>query len=175
MRHFLQLAMLLGGVVLLGFPTGKTAAHGGGLLQIADAPLGPYRVSIWTNPPVPRAGEPFHVTTAVYRREGRQDIPVTAAHVALTLTHETGRMVRAEAWRMDAYPYTYEWDGTLDQPGIWTVTVTIDAEGHTGTFTFTVQAQSPSRLPGILWVAVVGVLVGSLIWVLDRLHRYRGV
>ncbi len=163
MRYRLLLFSLLLGLVWWGSSTGTEAwAHGGGQAQIVGGLLGPYRVNIWTSPEPPRVGT-VHFTVAVYQPGERSDSPITHAEVNLILTHEGGEQLRTPVELTEAYPYYYEADLPLTQPGEWRADVLIKTPEASGTFTFNLQVQPASRVSPLLWSGMI--LVGMvLLW-----------
>ncbi len=161
MKRVLVLMLIL--AVLLG-KARPAAAHGGGVVRVQAARLGPYRVTVWTAPEPPRVGA-FHVTVAVYRPGTRVDTPVRGARVAVVLKHESGSHLRVSAEQGDIYPYHYEADVNLDQPGSWQVEVWVRVPDvpEPGVFPFTVQVEEPGRWHPVMVAGAV--LVGmALAW-----------
>ena len=54
-------------LIICLLPWNTVLAHGGGELQISNAPVGDYQVSVWNNPPTARAGQTIHVTVGIAR------------------------------------------------------------------------------------------------------------
>lgn len=71
-------------LILLWLPVRQLFAHGGGALVAGPVAVGPYIVSVWLNPPQPRAGEPLHFTVGLAAPEDRS--PVLDADVLVTMT-----------------------------------------------------------------------------------------
>ncbi|NJN53904.1 MAG: hypothetical protein HC804_03595 [Anaerolineae bacterium] len=58
-------------------------AHGGGALQIANAPVGECLVSVWLAPTVPRANKPLHVTVGL--AEATNQAPILDGEVQVMI------------------------------------------------------------------------------------------
>jgi hypothetical protein len=87
-RGFIYLLFLLS-VLLL--PVRSVLAHGGGTLQVANAAIATYRVSVWTNPPTVRANQPLHLTVSIATAVTGE--PVLDAAVNVVLLAESGDVV----------------------------------------------------------------------------------
>ena len=131
---------LLALVIWIGISLWPVAvnAHGGGTPQLTDAPVGPYRVYVWTSPEPWRVG-PAHVTVAVTRSlPDGQETPVSDAEVTVAFTPAKRP---AEAIRSAAIASVgtqvgfYEADAALPAAGDWQITIEIvGREGKGKTF-----------------------------------------
>ena len=72
----LALGFLVLGSVRLAF------AHGGGEIKIGKEPVGPYKMTVWLNPPTPQAGETMHITVGVLAED---DAPLLDAAVFMEM------------------------------------------------------------------------------------------
>lgn len=136
------------------------AAHGGGVLRIAAAPLGPYQLSVWTAPEPPRVGR-VHVTVGL--AAATDGAPVTGETVRVTAYGPEGTApVSSMATHEGALiPVLYEADLFLPTPGAWRFEVDVVGVGS-AEFSLQVGEAAPNwPLYGLIGVAVV---VGG--WVL---------
>jgi len=144
------------------------AAHGeDSVLQVADAPVGPYTLDIWTAPGILRAGE-IHVEVAVMRA-GRL-VPDSDVRVQMTPLKASGSSLSAPADTIvAANEVRQEAAFVLDKTGTYRVDVTMqDRAGRGGTVTFEIEVV---RVP--LWItaaiyAQLGVALVFGIWLLHR-------
>lgn len=153
-------------VLLLLAAWGETAvrAHGGGEIQIAGAPVGPYKVSAWLNPPQPRAEETAHITVGVARPP--RDEPVLDATVDVTITPQAGDdpvLVSEATTAASVNKLFYETDFPAPAAGDYTVLLQVAGDEGNGRVTFPITVVPPG---GPNWF-VIGLtallLVGGII------------
>lgn len=130
------------GIVLLALAPYPAQAHGGGTPQLVAVPVGPYHLSVWTQPEPPRVGT-VHFTVALFRPAGEADEPVTDATVRLRLTPEAdGVPLEAVATRDQALnPFYYEADVRLTAPGRWQVQVLVAGPEGEGQAAFVLEVE----------------------------------
>jgi hypothetical protein len=131
-----------------------SAAHGGGVIRIAAASLGPYQLSVWTAPEPPRVGR-VHVTVGL--AAATDGAPVTGETVHVTAYGPEGAApVRVMATHEGALvPVLYEADLFLPTPGAWRFEVDVAGVGSAD-FSLQVGEAAPNwPLYGLIGVAVV--------------------
>ena len=146
-------------------------AHGGGVVQLANAEAGPYLVSVWTQPDPPKVGT-WHVTVAVVEPSapGETGDPVLDAAVTIRLVsmEQNGETLTAPATRQGATnKLFYEADLELPTEGQWRVEVFVEGPAGAGETSFEITASSPAS--GINWALVGGIALtlvagGWLAW-----------
>jgi hypothetical protein len=157
-------AGLLAAVLLfLSLQVRMTAAHGGGQLIAGPVPAGPYLVSVWVNPPQPRAGEPIHLTVGV--AAPADGTPVLDAQVRIALRPLTGGApaVSSEATTdQSVNKLFYETDMEVVEEGVYQATVEVTGSQGDGQLGFELAVQSPSSfswlLPGLGGLLIVLVI-----------------
>ena len=114
-------------------------AHGGGVLQIAAEPAGPYKVSVWLSPTRPEAGKPGHITVGL---AGEADAPVLDAKVLLQLNSlETGELLSSATatTAQSTNKLFYEADMTLPEIGRYSMNVQISGPQGSGEVAFPIE------------------------------------
>lgn len=170
-QHRLQSILILLWVVVpvsLGLST-AARAHGGGYPQISNQEVGPYRVSVWTQPQPLRAGSQAHFTIAVSKPLGdpgtiaeNTGTPALGANVQVELIPITGNadtlMLQAERGTGINKLY-YETDVEMPAIGRWEVYLVISGDEGSGSTRFEIDVEPPSHTRWILWVsaAVIGL------------------
>lgn len=134
--HALAILLLL----LLCWPARLLRAHGGGLLQVAAEPAGPYKVSAWTSPTRLEASSPGHVTVSV---AGEADAPVLDAEVLVQIeSGEGGEIMSVPATRaQSANKLFYEADMILPEIGCYWMTIRINGWQGSGEVAFPIEVQ----------------------------------
>ena len=86
--------------LILGYISGVAQAHGGGVPRLTNAEVGPYWVSVWTQPDPLRAGE-VHFTVAVSEPglNGREvGAPILDATLELWLIPLNDKQQQMNVW-----------------------------------------------------------------------------
>lgn len=140
--------------------------HGGGELVVARAPVGPYFVSVWVNPPQPLSGQPTHFTVGI--ADQVDEAPVLDAAVTVTvrsLDDATAVFEAPATTAQSANKLFYETDLDLDTVGIYAATVAVAGAAGTGNTTFELQVLPPSRVNWLLiGLGAFGLVVVWIVW-----------
>lgn len=145
-------------------------AHGGGELQIANAPVAGYVVSIWTAPNAAQAGEDLHVTVGV-GSEALGAKPVLDAQVDIEVFAENGELAAsAPATReQSANKLFYEADLPPLSTGTYRFVVTVSGSEGSGEVDFSLTIQpSASKMPWITGGIVLVALGGTAVYLYRR-------
>ncbi|RME44503.1 MAG: hypothetical protein D6791_13020 [Chloroflexi bacterium] len=167
MRTYLAGLLLTLSLVVLAAPGGRVRAHGGGTAQLSNEPLGPYVLTVWTNPDPATVGK-LHITAAIATADTGE--PVTDATVQVLATASDGAVTRVQAGHQGALtPYFYEADLELGAPGRWQFTILLDdgQSSYEAGFTLEVRGQGFNWLLFAV-VAVVVMVSGWMGWLLAR-------
>jgi hypothetical protein len=153
---------------LLGASEGVRA--NGGTLRVARATVGPYLVSVWTQPDPPRVGR-LDVSVAVMRPEDGTAVLGAAPSVsAQALGDQAAPVTERAVLGGGGTPLLYHAELELSRPGRWRVTVIVPPAPEPGGASFEIDAV-PS---GSLAPLVIGVVTaGLLAWMLARRHARR--
>ena len=149
-------------VLLLLLVAQPVGAHGGGILQIASQPAGPYIVSVWTSPARLEAGEIAHITVGV---AGEDEAPILDAAVLVELASlETEAVWSAAATTEQATnKLFYEADMQLPENGRYTITIHVTGSQGQGDARFAVEIL-PKRQNNWISVSFIGLgLILSLL------------
>jgi hypothetical protein len=162
------IVMLLTGLLLLmSLPV---SAHGGGTPQVINAEVGPYVVSIWTQPD-PIVTGTVHVTVSLSEQNvndnGRVEpgVPVLNQEIVLlaTLPDEGVPAISTRVTHADATnKLLYEADFDLEQTGTWQMELAIN-DAYELPFTLDVRTPSPINWTLVGGVLLVVALVGWLV------------
>ncbi len=171
---------ILRGVFLLiwavGCSSGVAQAHGGGTPQLTNVQVGPYWVSVWTQPEPLRVGV-VHFTVAVAEpltttagRSVEAGPPVLNAAVQLELKplDQSNQILVVPATHQAAVnKFFYEADLDLPAAGQWEVGVSVDGLAGADSARFGVEVLPPSTFTG--WylaggLAVVLLAFGWIAW-----------
>lgn len=171
LRRWPAWALLLAAAALLLAAAGAAAAHTEGKMQLASAPAGPFKLTVWTSPDPARVGK-LHVAAAVVLAEDAS--PILDAGVRVTLEPlGGGSVLTAPATAEDAAnKFLYEAIFNVTEAGPYQVTVSVaDAKGLTGQADFELAVQPAG---GFGWLLLLPVGLGGvavlLLWRALRPH-----
>ena len=164
-----QSGIFLAFLALLSLVPASLLAHGGGQLVAGPDPVGPYEVSVWVNPPQPRAGEPIHFTVGVATPGDRA--PVLDARILVTM-QDVGQAfpaVSAQATtEQSVNRLFYETDLEVAQPGTYRAHFDVAGPEGAGALAFELAVEHASPVNWFL-VGLGGLaLVLVLGWWLSR-------
>ncbi|MCI0725425.1 MAG: hypothetical protein L0332_01675 [Chloroflexi bacterium] len=143
---FVSLLLL---ALLLSFR--PVSAHGGdALLQLANAPAGPFRLSVWTYPPVLRPGA-VHFTVSVMGAASSILTPDTAVVIQATPNDEHMAPVTSQAI-LEPESRLYEADLVIQGTGRYQVAVQVSDSGRQGQATFDIEVVSAT---GFKWLLMI--------------------
>lgn len=154
---------VLATAVLLLIAALPALAHGGGALTVGNEPVGAYKVSVWVNPPQPRADQTVHMTVGI---AGENDAPVLNAQVQISLlaAGSDDVVVTAEATTAQSINRLfYETDFPQVDPGAYDVQVNVTGNEAQGVVSFPLDVRPAG---GINWVlmGLIGVgLIGAIV------------
>jgi hypothetical protein len=160
-------------LIILGLVVGSittTFAHGGGTSQLVNADVGPYQLSVWTQPDPLQVGT-AHLSVAVFEPPtsiaSHTDTPVLEATVEITiepLDHTSETVVTQATHQSAANKLLYEADVEIPTEGQWLVTVSVDAPIGNGKASFEI---SVLPAPSYNWWIYIGICLGIAVgsWV----------
>jgi hypothetical protein len=153
-RPSLRNSVFLFLLIVCLLPWQTILAHGGGALQISNAPIGQYQVSVWNNPPTARAGQTLHVTVGIGRISTGE--PVLDAAVSVTIVDESGESLTAAAATTAQSVNRLFYEADLDGVPIGTYEMQIEVTGSEGSgmLAFPLAVE-----PASLWPWLVGAVV----------------
>ena len=153
---FIMFAFLLASQTVL--------AHGGGELQVANAPIATYQVSVWTNPPRAQANQPIHVTVGIATAVSGE--PVLDAAVDVRVLDARGESVSMAAATTEQSINRLFYEADLDgvATGSYEVVVQVVGSEGRGDVVFPLEVSPRSVWP---WVGG-GLVAGGVLWVVLR-------
>jgi hypothetical protein len=143
-------------------------AHGGGVLQVASEPAGPYKVSVWTSPSPLANGRPTHITIGI--AGGPQNEPILDAAVQVRATSlSTNQTVATTATTEQATnKLFYEADFTLPEQTIYEIQVHVTGRDGEGTVAFEVevlpQGHTSWWMVGFIGLGIIMSFVLFRVW-----------
>ena len=151
---------------------GESAWGNGGTPRLSNARAGPYLVSVWSQPDLPRAGE-LDIGVAVMTLEARD--PILDAEVRLTAEpiDRGGTPISVVASRgTGANKLLYHVDLELPIEGRWRVTVHVEGPAGSGSAGFELEVKPPvaAHWPLVGASAVFVILMG-IAWRMLRPRR----
>lgn len=163
-QHSVTAVLLALLVVLL--LAGGVYGHGGGELVVARAPVGPYFVSVWVNPPQPRSNQPTHFTVGVADQVDEAPVLDATVTVRVQSLGDATAVVEAPATtEQSANKLFYETDLDLDTAGIYAATIFVAGTEGAGKTTFELQVLPPSRVNWLLiGLGAFGLVVVWIAW-----------
>lgn len=152
-------SLLLGLLALLTMTWQTAVAHGGGALQIGNAPIADYLVSVWTNPPTARAGQTIHVTVGVALADNGE--PMLEATVLTTIRDAAGQVVSSAAatTEQSVNRLFYEADLGGVPAGEYELVVEVSGPAGGGPVSVPLEVTPVSIWPWVVGVAAAGVFV----------------
>ena len=156
-RYFLLL--FIGLVFFFGYHT-SVVAHGGGTLQIVNAPLGDaYQVSVWSAPTTIRAQDDIHITVGVADLVDGSPVLDTAVQVEIYEVATNNLVASAAATtEQSVNRLFYEADIVGLPQGDYDVVVTVMGEEGGGAVDFVLNIRPYLNLPLILGGGIVVIL-----------------
>lgn len=149
---------------------GVVTAHGGGTLQINNAPVGECLVSVWSAPPTAQAHTPVHITVGV--AAAADGAPILDADVQVTVTEGgRGTAVAQAAATTDqsVNRLFYEADIPPLPAGTYQFVVTTGCQGVTEAVPFEVLVRPSANL----LLRALPLAGGGLLLVILAYHRWR--
>ncbi|MCP4428556.1 MAG: hypothetical protein GY803_29065 [Chloroflexi bacterium] len=131
-------------------------AHGGGEIKIAKEPIGPYKITVWLNPPQPQAGKTMHITVGVL---GKNEAPVLDAAVMVEMIHQaTGQIaltLPATTERSTNKLY-YEADFPAPEIGSYEISLQLAKDDTIDQIAFATEVE-PAKNTNWLGIGLVGI------------------
>ena len=146
---------------LLPFPV---SAHGGGVAQLTNEPIGEYVTTIWLNPTPPEVGT-VHLTVALGQANNpvlNQDVTVTA----IALNGQSAPVSEKATHEKSSSRFLYESDLEIPRAGEWKMVIRVAGQDGEVAFDMTVEGQSllDRPLTPIIAFSVVAVALVYGIW-----------
>jgi hypothetical protein len=146
------------GLLFVLLPLSVVLAHGGGELQVGNAPIGSYLVSVWVNPPTAQAGQPIHVTVGIAKESTGE--PVLDATVDVLIVTDQGVTVKTAVatTEQSINRLFYEADLADVPTGEYEMQLVVTGQAGSGNLAFPLVV-----VPRSIWPWVGGVLAGVIV------------
>lgn len=127
-------------------------AHGGGELIIRSEDIGPYRISVWVNPPEPSVDIPVHYTVGL--ASPQDNTPILNANVDIQMqgVDDQSRVYSSKATTDQSInKLFYEADLVIKEAGLFDTEITVFGPQGEGEISFTTEVSEPSRTNWLIW------------------------
>lgn len=144
-------SLVVTAIFLLGLVF-RLSAHGGGELVVRSEETGPFKVSVWINPPDPRVGAPLHFTVGL--ASPVDNSPILDANVFIEMRQEgEGRPVYSGPATTDQSinKLFYESDLEIPDIGLYVTTISISNATGGGEINFSTTVKEAGRLNWMIW------------------------
>lgn len=151
----LAAGLLVGLLVLLG-AVRPLLAHGGGEIKIGREPVGPYKLTVWMNPPQARPGQTIHITVGALAED---DSPLLDAEMVVQMTAvASGAVVvtKPATTEQSTNKLFYETDFPAPDEGQYEISVAMTREDVSGQVAFQTEVKT-ARNVNWLVIGLVGV------------------
>lgn len=153
-------------LVLVGLAGGvrPLLAHGGGEIKIGREPVGPYKLTVWMNPPQTQPGETIHITVGALAED---DSPLLDAAMMVEMTDvASGGVIITEpaTTERSTNKLFYETDFPAPDEGLYEISVAMTRGDVSGQVSFQTEVKT-ARNVNWLVIGLVGigvVLAGAL-------------
>jgi len=123
-----------------------TSAHGGGIIQLAAVPAGPYQLTVWMNPGTAQAGRATHITVAVANGVDQSAVLDAAVHVEVWSRESGVQLLSTPATtEQSTNKLFYKTDFILPETGPIAVRVLVNGTAGEGQAEFTTNVQKPTN------------------------------
>lgn len=148
------------GLVLL-LLTGRVMAHGGGELQLSNAPVEACQASVWLNPPQPATNDILHVTVGI---SDETQAPVLDSTIGIEVVQTDDIVQTAQATsEQSVNRLFYEADLEPLSAGVYEVVLQLQSPNCEGDLSFPVEVNRSSNLT--LYLLGIGLLgIGVFVW-----------
>ena len=148
----------------------------GGDLVAGPVQAGPYILSVWVNPPQPRAEEPLHFTVGVAAPENNAAVLDARVLVTMQLLESNLPPISAPATTEQSInKLFYETDLDLVEPGRYLTVIEVAGPEGEGELSLELDVQTPSPF-NWFWLGLAGIgLVLVLGWLRSRHGQHEDV
>lgn len=139
-------------------------AHGGGEIKIGREPVGPYKLTVWMNPPQAQPGETIHITVGALAED---DAPLLDAALVVEMKEVASGdifITTPATTEQSTNKLFYETDFPAPAEGLYEISVAMTRGDVSGQVAFQTEIQT-TRSMNWLVVGLIGigvVLAGAL-------------
>ncbi len=163
---------LIGGLVGLLVLVGgirPLLAHGGGEIKIGREPVGPYKLTVWMNPPQAQPGETIHITVGALAED---DSPLLDAAIVVQMTNVAGGVVvitKPATTEQSTNKLFYETDFPAPDEGLYEISVAMTRGDVSGQVAFQTEVQTKQN---VNWLVIglmgLGVVLAGALFLANR-------
>jgi hypothetical protein len=163
--------LLVGWLVLVGLVgiVRPLPAHGGGEIKIGREPVGPYKLTIWMNPPQARPGETIHITVGALAED---DSPLLDAVIIVQMTDAASGVVvitKPATTEQSINKLFYETDFPAPDQGLYEISVAMTRGDVSGQAAFQTEIKATRN---VNWLVVglvgMGVVLAVVLFLAGR-------
>jgi hypothetical protein len=160
--------LLMGLLVLVG-GIRPLLAHGGGEIKIGREPVGPYKLTVWMNPPQAQPGETIHITVGALAED---DSPLLDAAIMVQMTDMTSGDVvisKPATTEQSTNKLFYETDFPAPDEGLYEISVAMSRGDVSGQVAFQTEVQTKRN---VNWLVIglvgIGVVLAGVLFLANR-------
>lgn len=164
-----RLVSLLVGLLVLVGGIRPLHAHGGGEIKVGREPVGPYKLTVWMNPPQAQPEETIHITVGALAED---DAPLLDAAIKVTMTNvTTGDIYITEpaTTEQSTNKLFYETDFPAPDEGLYEISVAMTRGDVSGQVAFQTEVQ---KTRNINWLVIglvgIGVVLAAALFLASR-------
>ncbi len=140
-------------------------------MQLASAPAGPYKLTVWTWPDPARRGE-VHISIALILAEDAS--PVLDANVHVDMKSSSGDVTLSAPATTENSENKFLYEVVMDVPKSGSYEITIAAVGSDnsgGEVTFQLDVVSEKTINWLLILPIATVVAGVIYWLIRKRRR----
>lgn len=164
----LLVGLLVGWLVLLA-GIRPLLAHGGGEIKIGREPVGPYKLTVWMNPPQAQPGETIHITVGALAED---DSPLLDAEIMVRVTAvNSGNIIinKPATTEQSTNKLFYETDFPAPDEGLYEISVAMTRGDVAGQVAFLTEIETRRT---INWLVIglvgIGVILAATLFLASR-------
>ena len=146
---FVGLLVLVGGIRPL-------LAHGGGEIKIGREPVGPYKLTVWMNPPQAQPGETIHITVGALAED---DSPLLDVVMVVEMTNVANGAVvinKPATTEQSTNKLFYETDFPAPDEGKYEISVAMTRGDVSGQVAFQTEVKTTRNINWLV-IGLVGI------------------
>jgi hypothetical protein len=144
-------------------------AHGGGEIKIGREPVGPYKLTVWMNPPQAQAGETIHITVGALAED---DSPLLDAAMVVRVTAVASNTIvitELATTEQSTNKLFYEADFPAPDEGLYEISVAMTRGEVSGQVAFQTEVKTAHS---VNWLVVglvgIGVVLAVVLFLAGR-------
>ena len=158
-------------ILMSALPPTQVFAHSDGAMQLASAPAGPFKLTVWTWPDPARTGE-VHISIALVLAEDAS--PVLDANVNVDMKSSSGDVTLSAPAATENSENKFLYEVVMDVPKSGSYEITIAAIGSDNTggeVTFQLEVVSKKAMNWLLLIPIAIVMAGVIYWLIRKSRR----